>query len=58
MYPHQFVSWLSGFFDLHESNNLTEEEVKVIKEHLDKIFNNTSNWNNSPFPHLGVPASC
>lgn len=34
----QFVYWLQGYFELSKDNNLTEEQVKVIKEHLQLVF--------------------
>lgn len=35
----QFVFWLQGFFELTESNNLSANQVKMIREHLKLVFN-------------------
>ena len=39
MTPEQFCYWLNGFFDLTDSKELNEEQVKVLRSHLDLIFN-------------------
>jgi len=39
MTPEQFCYWLNGHFDLSDTNTLSEEQVKVIKEHLELVFN-------------------
>ena len=33
-----FCYWLQGFFELTNSVNLTEEQVKIVKEHLQLVF--------------------
>ncbi len=33
-----FCFWLQGSFELSNSNELTEEQVKVIKNHLNLVF--------------------
>jgi hypothetical protein len=38
MTPEQFVYWLQGFFELSKPENLTTEQVKEVKEHLDSVF--------------------
>jgi cell division protein FtsI/penicillin-binding protein 2 len=38
MHPYEFAYWLNGYFELSNSNNLSEEQVKTIKEHLQKVF--------------------
>ena len=38
MTPEQFCYWLNGHFDLSDNNKLSEEQVKVIKEHLGLVF--------------------
>ena len=35
----QFCYWLNGYFELSNSNELTPEQVVVIKEHLSLVFN-------------------
>ena len=40
MNERDFCYWLNGFFDLSEENSsLSEEQVKVIKDHLSLVFN-------------------
>jgi len=39
MTPEQFCYWLNGHFDLAGDNKLSEEQVKVIREHLELVFN-------------------
>lgn len=34
----QFAYWLQGFFELTNSNQLTEKQVLMIKEHLQLVF--------------------
>lgn len=34
MTPENFTYWLQGYFELSDSNNLSKEQVEVIKEHL------------------------
>ncbi len=34
----QFAYWLQGFFELSESNTLTEKQVEMIKNHLKLVF--------------------
>lgn len=38
MTPEQFCYWLNGHFDLAGDNKLSEEQVKVIRDHLDMVF--------------------
>ena len=33
-----FCYWLQGYFELSESNELTEKQVQMIKNHLDLVF--------------------
>lgn len=33
-----FCYWLQGFFELSESNNLTENQVQKIRNHLNLVF--------------------
>lgn len=34
----EFVFWLQGFFELSESNTLSEKQVEIIKNHLKLVF--------------------
>jgi hypothetical protein len=38
MSPEQFTFWLQGFFELTDSNKLSANQVKMIKEHLGLVF--------------------
>lgn len=35
----EFCYWLKGYFELSKDTKLSEEQSKVIKEHLDLVFN-------------------
>ena len=39
MTPEQFIYWQKGFFEISESNSLSEKQVQIIKDHLDLCFN-------------------
>ena len=39
MKPESFIYWLHGYFEISESNTLSEKQVQVIKDHLDLCFN-------------------
>jgi hypothetical protein len=34
----EFAYWLQGFFELSESNTLSERQVGIIKNHLNLVF--------------------
>lgn len=38
MNSEQFCFWLQGFFEMTDSKNLSEAQVKMIKEHLGLVF--------------------
>lgn len=38
MNAQEFTYWLQGFFELSESNSLTEKQVEIIKDHLKLVF--------------------
>lgn len=38
MKPEQFVYWLQGYFELTSSNELSEQQVEIIKDHLALVF--------------------
>ena len=38
MKSEQFVFWLQGFFELSESNTLSEKQVEIVKNHLKLVF--------------------
>ena len=38
MNERDFAYWLQGFFEMTESETLTKEQVGMIKEHLELVF--------------------
>lgn len=40
MTPENFAYWLQGLFELTDTNELTEEQVAMIKRHLATVFEN------------------
>jgi hypothetical protein len=38
MSPENFVYWLNGFFEISGSKTLTEEQVRVLKDHLKLVL--------------------
>jgi len=38
MTPENFAYWLQGFFEISESNHLSEKQVLMIKNHLNLVF--------------------
>jgi len=38
MQSRDFAYWLQGFFEISETNQLTEKQVQVIKNHLNLVF--------------------
>jgi hypothetical protein len=39
MTPEQFAYWLKGFFEISEYETLSTKQIKIIKDHLDLVFN-------------------
>jgi len=39
MLPEQFTFWLNGFFEISDTNNLSEKQVQIIRDHLNLVFN-------------------
>lgn len=39
MTERDFVYWLNGFFELSGATYLTDNQVRVVKEHLNLVFN-------------------
>lgn len=39
MTSQDFAFWLHGFFEISDSNSLTEKQVQIIKDHLNLVFN-------------------
>lgn len=42
MCPVEFAYWLKGYFELSESNTLTDKQVSIIKKHLELVFTNVT----------------
>jgi hypothetical protein len=38
MTPENFAYWLNGFFEMTETDRLSEKQVLMIKEHLKLVF--------------------
>ena len=38
MTPENFAYWLQGFFEMTETNRLSEKQILMIKEHLKLVF--------------------
>lgn len=38
MLTSEFCYWLQGYFELSESNDLSQQQVEVIKAHLALVF--------------------
>lgn len=55
MSSEQFVYWLQGYFEISDSNSLTEEQVKMIKKHLDLVFTNVTKNHNSIPKYIKIP---
>ena len=41
MTDRDFIYWLRGFYELNNPKSITEAQTEMIKEHLDKVFDNT-----------------
>lgn len=48
MNERDFVYWLQGFFEMTNVENLTKEQVKMIKDHLSLVMEKKT-------PQLGAP---
>lgn len=38
MKSRDFAFWLQGFFEISGTENITPEQAKIIKKHLDLVF--------------------
>jgi hypothetical protein len=38
MNERDFCYWLQGFFEIHESNEVDEKQIQIIKDHLKTVF--------------------
>lgn len=39
MTSEQFTYWLNGFFEISDTDILNENQVRIIRDHLDLVFN-------------------
>ncbi len=52
MTPENFTYWLQGFFEISNSNKITEKQVQIIKDHLDLVFDKKTPSRNGEKPLL------
>lgn len=38
MSPESFTYWLQGYFEISDSNTLSPQQVQIIRDHLDLVF--------------------
>jgi len=38
MSPESFTYWLNGYFEISDSNNLSPQQVQIIRDHLALVF--------------------
>lgn len=38
MTAEQFVYWLQGYFEISGNSSLTEDQIKMVKQHLTYVF--------------------
>jgi hypothetical protein len=38
MSPSDFAYWLTGYFEISDSNNLSPQQVQIIRDHLALVF--------------------
>lgn len=38
MSPESFTYWLRGYFEISDSNNLSPQQVQIIRDHLALVF--------------------
>jgi hypothetical protein len=53
-----FVYWLQGFFEISESETLTPEQVKVIKDHIALVLNKETPNRSAGIVDWGPQVSC
>jgi len=54
MNERDFVYWLRGFFEMTKATTLTDEQTKMIQEHLNKVVIYKKLEEMSPLLHRGV----
>lgn len=50
MTTEQFTYWLQGYFEISNNNTLSEEQVQVIKDHLNLVFKKVTPDRNKSLP--------
>ena len=51
----QFAYWLQGALELGQQKAMSEQQVKIIQDHLNLVLNKvTPQYNLPSFPKLGV----
>jgi hypothetical protein len=48
MLPSEFVFWLWGYFEISDSNNLSPQQVQIIRDHLALVFEKVTPDRNTP----------
>lgn len=49
MTPEQFTYWLQGFMETADPKSIDEKQTRIIKDHLDLVFNKvTPEYKNTP----------
>ena len=42
MTPNDFCYWLQGFLEVANPENMNEEQLKIVKQHLELVFKNVT----------------
>jgi len=62
MTPEHFCYWLQGYFELCEEDNLTKEQIKMIREHLNLVFKHdiisSYGYGENPVSYPRFPITC
>ena len=43
MNPRDFVYWLQGFLEIQDPKNISEEQITIIKQHMNLVLTNVTN---------------
>jgi len=57
MNERDFCYWLKGYLELTYDSHLTKEQLSVIKEHLDLVFDKKTTIAITPNEYRTVPAN-
>lgn len=61
MTPKEFCYWLQGYFELTNHTDLTQDQVRIVKDHLAIVFNQEPKLLSDAKPFISfpeIPASC